>query len=86
MIAPISHKSGYTYLGPDKATQRQRLIEGSAKTPRMDTGSQVIGHAARPRQVKHKSYGLTGWELRGGYAKSERYFENYPATELPSKG
>jgi hypothetical protein len=33
MIAPISHKCGYTYLGSDKATQRQRLLEGSAKTP-----------------------------------------------------
>src|SRR5438876_12381337 len=28
MIAPISHKSGYTYLGSDKATQRQHLLEG----------------------------------------------------------
>jgi hypothetical protein len=28
MIAPISHKSGYTYLYPDRATQRQRLLEG----------------------------------------------------------
>jgi hypothetical protein len=37
MIAPISHKSGYTYLGPDEKTQRQRLLEGSAKTPRMET-------------------------------------------------
>jgi hypothetical protein len=35
MIAPISHKSGYTYLGSDKATQRKRLLEGSAKTPRL---------------------------------------------------
>src|SRR6202022_4429798 len=52
MIAPISHKSGYTYLGPDKATQRQRLLEGTAKTPRMETAAPVIGHAARPRQVK----------------------------------
>jgi hypothetical protein len=33
MIAPISHKSGYTYLGPDRTTQRQRLLEGSAKNP-----------------------------------------------------
>src|SRR5712672_3116407 len=38
MIAPISSKSGYTYLGSDKATQRQRLLEGSAKTPRMESG------------------------------------------------
>ena len=61
MIAPISHKSGYTYLGSDKATQRQRLLEGSAKTPRMETGARVIGHAAQPRQVKHKRYELAGW-------------------------
>ncbi len=45
MIAPISHKSGYTYLGSDRATQRQRLLEGSAKTPRMETAARVIGHA-----------------------------------------
>ena len=31
MIAPISHKSGYTYLGSDGATQRQRLLEGSGQ-------------------------------------------------------
>ena len=43
MIAPISYKSGYTYLGSDEATQRQRLLEGSAKTPRMETGARVIG-------------------------------------------
>jgi hypothetical protein len=64
MIAPISHKSGYTYLGSDKPTQRQRLLEGSAKTPRMETGARVIGHAARPRQVKHKRYELVGWEFK----------------------
>jgi hypothetical protein len=64
MIVPISHKSGYTYLGSDRATQRQRLFEGSAKTPRMETGSPVIGHAARPRQVKHKRYELAGWEFK----------------------
>jgi len=61
MIAPISHKSGYTYLGSDKATQRQRLLEGSAKTPRMETGARVIGHAARPRQKKRRSTGATNW-------------------------
>ena len=64
MIAPISHKSGYTYLGSDGATQRQRLLEGSAKTPRMETGAQVIGHAARPRPVKHRRYELAGWEFK----------------------
>jgi hypothetical protein len=64
MIAPISYKSGYTYLGPDNATQRQRLLEGSAKTPRMETGAQVIGQSSRPRQVKHRRYELTGWEFK----------------------
>ena len=71
MIAPISHKSGYTYLGSDKTTlgsdkttQRQRLLEGSAKTPRMETGPRVIGRAAQPRQVKHRRYELAGWELK----------------------
>ena len=64
MIAPISHKSGYTYLGSDKATQRQRLLEGSAKTPRMETSARVIGHAARPKQVKHRRYELAGWEFK----------------------
>jgi hypothetical protein len=64
MIAPISHKSGYTYLGSDKATQRQRLLEGSAKTPRMETDGRVIGHAACPRQVKRRRYELAGWEFK----------------------
>jgi hypothetical protein len=68
MIAPISHKSGYTYLGSDNATQRQRLLEGSAKTPRMETGARtdarVIGRAAQPRQVKHRRYELAGWEFK----------------------
>jgi len=64
MIAPISHKSGYTYLGSDGATQRQRLLEGSAKTPRMETGARVIGHAARPTQVKRRRYELAGWEFK----------------------
>ena len=64
MIAPISHKSGYAYLGSDSATQRQRLLKGSAKTPRMETAARVIGHAARPRQIKHKRYDLAGWEFK----------------------
>ena len=64
MIAPISYKSGYTYLGSDNATQRQRLLEGSAKTPRMETGARVIGGAAQPRQVKHRRYELAGWEFK----------------------
>jgi hypothetical protein len=37
------------------------LLEGSAKTPRMETGARVIGHAARPRQVKHKCKGEPPW-------------------------
>jgi hypothetical protein len=63
MIAPISHKSGYTYLGSDPAMQRQRLLEGSAKTPRMETDARVNGRAARSRQVKHRRYELVGWEF-----------------------
>jgi len=64
MIVPLSHKSGYTYLGPDRAGQRQRLIEGSAKTPPMQTGGEVIGRAARPRRVKPKRYEFAGWDFR----------------------
>jgi hypothetical protein len=64
MIAPMSHKSGYTYLGSDRTTQRQRLLEGSAKTPRMETGPQVIGQSPHPRQVKHRRYELAGWEFK----------------------
>jgi hypothetical protein len=64
MIAPVSHKSSYTYLGPDSATQRQRLLEGSAKTPPMRSACQVIGRAARPRPVKRKRYEFAGWEFK----------------------
>jgi hypothetical protein len=64
MIAPVSHKSGYTYLGPDSATQRQRLLEGSAKTPPMETGAQMIGRAARPRPTRPKRYEFAGWEFK----------------------
>ena len=64
MIAPISHKSGYTYLGPDRATQRQRLLEGSGKTPRMEAVVQPRGRAARPRQQKRKRYEFVGWEFK----------------------
>lgn len=64
MIAPISHKSGYTYLGTDKASQRQRLLEGSSKTPRMETNAQPIGRAARPAQTKRKRYEFVGWEFK----------------------
>jgi hypothetical protein len=64
MIAPVSHKAGYTYLGPDRATQRQRLLEGSAKTPPMQTGADAIGRAARPRPAKHKRYQFAGWEFK----------------------
>ena len=66
MIVPISHKSGYTYLGPDRATQRQRLLEGSAKTPPMETGAQSIGRAARSRQKPSRRYELAGWEFKPG--------------------
>src|SRR5437667_2303269 len=76
MIAPVSHKSGYTYLGPDSATQRQRLLEGSAKNPRMETGNAPAptlprsrggegrGLAARPRQEKPRRYEFAGWEFK----------------------
>ncbi len=64
MIAPISHKSGYTYLGPDRATQRQRLMEGSGKTPRMETGGPPLGRAARPRQHKSIRHEFVGWEFK----------------------
>jgi hypothetical protein len=64
MIAPVSHKSGYTYLGPDRATQRQRLLEGSAKTPPLDIGARPLGRAARRRQSKPKRYEFAGWEFK----------------------
>jgi hypothetical protein len=64
MIVPISHKSGYTYLGPDRATQRQRLLEGSAKTPPMETGRQSIGRAAEPRRLRPRRYEFAGWEFK----------------------
>jgi hypothetical protein len=64
MIVPISHKSGYTYLGPDRATQRQRLLEGSAKTPPLETGRQPIGRAAEPRRLSPRRYELAGWEFK----------------------
>lgn len=64
MIAPISHKSGYTYLGPDRAAQRQRLLEGSAKTPPMETGALAISQAARHRPAKRKRYQFAGWEFK----------------------
>jgi hypothetical protein len=58
------HKSGYTYLGPDRATQRQRLLEGSAKTPPMETGVQPIGRAAKPREERPRRYEFAGWEFK----------------------
>ena len=64
MIAPITHKSGYTYLGPDEETQRQRLLEGSAKTPRMETGTRVIGRTAQPKRARRRRYELAGWEFK----------------------
>ena len=64
MIVPVSHKSGYTYLGPDSATQRQRLLEGSAKTPPMETGARMIGRAARSKRSKPKRYAFAGWEFK----------------------
>ena len=90
MIAPISHKSGYTYLGSDQATQRQRLLEGSAKTPRMETGARVIGRAAQPRQVKRRRYELAGWEFKLRYEGARRRASDTsrtaPASEAPKQG
>ena len=63
MIVPISHKSGYTYLGPDGTTQRQRLLEGSAKTPPMQTGPQPVGSAARSAKPRRRRYEFAGWEF-----------------------
>jgi hypothetical protein len=64
MIVPISHKSGYTYLGPDWATQRQRLLEGSAKTPPTETDGQSIGRAAEPKRLPPRRYEFAGWEFK----------------------
>jgi len=64
MIVPISHKSGYTYLGPDRTTQRQRLLEGSAKTPPMEISTQSIGRAAKPPEHRRRRYELAGWEFK----------------------
>ena len=64
MIVPISHKSGYTYLGPDRTTQRQRLLEGSARTPPMETGAQPIGRAAAPRHKPSRRYEFAEWEFK----------------------
>jgi hypothetical protein len=64
MIAPVSHKSGYTYLGPDSATQRQRLLEGSAKTPPMQLGARMIGRSAKPKQARRRRYEFAGWEFK----------------------
>jgi hypothetical protein len=77
-MAPISHKSGYTYLGPDRATQIQRLREGSAKTPPLETGARAIGRAAHANKITHKRYGACG--------KSGRYCEKYPPTEVCAPG
>lgn len=64
MIAPISHKAGYTYLGPDSAAQRRRLLEGSAKTPPMETGVPPIGRTARTKRITRKRYEFAGWEFK----------------------
>ena len=64
MIAPISHKSGYTYLGPDPAGQRRRLLEGSAKNPPLETTAPAIGRAVRRKQARRKRYEFAGWEFK----------------------
>jgi len=64
IIVPIAHKSGYTYLGSDRTTQRQRLLEGSAKTPPMEIGAAPIGRAAAPRENRRRHYEFAGWEFK----------------------
>ena len=64
MIVPIAHKSGYTYLGPDRTTQRQRLLEGSAKTPPMEIGAPPVGRPAVPRENRRRLYEFAGWEFK----------------------
>ena len=64
MIVPISHKSGYTYLGPDRTTQRQRLLEGSAKTPPLEIGARPIGRTAKSREDRSRRYEFAGWEFK----------------------
>jgi hypothetical protein len=64
MIAPVSHKSGYTYLGPDRASQRQRLLEGSAKTPPIGSAASPRGRSARRRPTNRKRYEFAGWEFK----------------------
>jgi hypothetical protein len=88
MIAPISHKSGYTYLGPDRATQRQRLLEGSAKTPRMETGPESIGRAlAPPPRLRPRRYEIAGWELKPdkrGIRQKRSILSELPAPTTPA--
>jgi hypothetical protein len=48
----------------------------------METGVQVIGHAARPAQVKHRRYELAGWEFKPdkqGYAKKRAILRQLPS-------
>jgi hypothetical protein len=83
MIVPISHKSGYTNLGPDRATQRQRLLEGSAKTPPLETGRQSIGCAAEPRRARPRRYEFVGWEFKAdkrGIQQKRAILRELPAT------
>jgi hypothetical protein len=61
MIVPSSHKSGYTYLGPDRAGQRRRLLEGSAKTPPMETDAGTLGQSARPREPVGRRWEFVGF-------------------------
>jgi hypothetical protein len=84
MIAPVSHKSGYTYLGPDPTTQRQRLLEGSAKTPPLQTGREIIGRAARPRPIRRKRYQFAGWEFKAdkwGIRQKRAILKEVPPTD-----
>ena len=89
MIVPISHKSGYTYLGPDRATQRQRLLEGSAKTPPMETGRQSIGRTAEPRRLPPRRYEFAGWEFKAdkrGIRQKRAILRELPTTGSDNVG
>ena len=84
MIAPISHKAGYTYLGPDRAAQRQRLLEGSAKTPPMEIAAPALALLTdQPATLPaERSFRLLASSLNG----AERHTELMTGTALAAGG
>ena len=64
MIAPISHKVRLHLSGLGRGDATSALARGLGQDTRMETGAEVIGHAARPRQVKRRRYELAGWEFK----------------------